>query len=109
MNEEPIEPKQSTPAKSHIIQTLAIPVAIVIAGALIAGAVLFSLKGSGNVQDTIVAQKAPTVAEDPSKQLENLKPISADDHIRGNSDAPIKLAIFGSSVGSRRLFDSVIS
>ena len=41
-----------------------------------------------------MAQKAPPVAEDPSKQLENLKPISADDHIRGNSDAPIKIVEF---------------
>lgn len=65
---------------------LAVPIAIVIAGALIAGAVYFSNQGGG----VAVAPRPETVA-DNSSGLENMRPISNDDHIRGNPNAPIKI------------------
>lgn len=77
------ENKQQTIQKN----ALAMPIAVVIAGALIAGAVIYS---SG---------KTPTTANVPQQQvaaqqtgdLEKMKPVSTNDHIRGNADAPVKI------------------
>ncbi|MEK9201573.1 MAG: thioredoxin domain-containing protein [Patescibacteria group bacterium] len=70
---------------------LTVPVAIVIAGALIAGAVYFS-SGKSNL---------PTLAGDairkqqPSQgnttSLDQMASISTSDHLRGNPDAPVKI------------------
>jgi protein-disulfide isomerase len=89
MNEEQNHEVQ-TPPKSPI-QTFSIPVAIIIAGALIAGAVLFGLKSSTPPTAPTAVAPAAQVAEDPSKALEKLEVVSGDDHIRGNPDAPIKI------------------
>lgn len=61
---------------------LAIPIAIVIAGALVAGAVYF---GQGTTATS--RQEAEQFAGD----LEQMRPISSDDHIRGNPGAPVKV------------------
>lgn len=63
---------------------LAVPIAILVAGALIAGAV-FASNSKGN------AAAAPQGAEQFTGDLEALTPISASDHIRGNLDAPVKI------------------
>ncbi|MBI2611062.1 thioredoxin domain-containing protein [Candidatus Kaiserbacteria bacterium] len=63
---------------------LSIPVAIVVAGALIAGAVYFGNRGSGIADGT-----QPPAAE--AGNLEEMRAISSDDHIRGNPDAPVKI------------------
>lgn len=90
MNETIQEPSQ--PVAKNQIQALAIPLAIVISGGLIAGAVFFGLKDSSASTPTAVAPQAQQVAEqDAGKALENMKPVSSDDHIRGNPDAPIKI------------------
>lgn len=65
---------------------LAAPAAIVIAGALIAGVVYFSNQGGGVAS----APKLEAVAENTSG-LENMRPISSGDHIRGNPNAPVKI------------------
>lgn len=65
--------------------SLAIPVAIVIAGALIAGAVFYT-SGSSNSAAALDPQAAA-----PTGDLEAMKPVSSDDHIRGNPDAPVKI------------------
>lgn len=63
---------------------LTVPVSIVLAGALIAGAVYFSSEKSANT---------PTVAGNNggNKSLDKMAPISASDHIRGNPNAPVKI------------------
>lgn len=62
---------------------LAIPLAIVIAGALIAGALYFGMAGA----------KTGTVAQPGAEQLtgdlEEMKPVAGDDHIRGNQNADV--------------------
>lgn len=60
-----------------------IPIAIIIAGALLAGAVYFS---SGTSAPR--AQGAPEIGQ-PSADLERVAPVTSADHIRGNPDAPV--------------------
>ena len=68
--------------------TLAIPIAVVIAGILIAGAVIYSggkapTAGTANQPQQQVAQQ--------TGDLEKMTPVSSKDHIRGNPDAPVKI------------------
>lgn len=64
------------------------PIAIVIAGALIAGAILMKQpeqKAAGaqkNIENPTPAQQG---------DLEQMRPISSEDHIRGNPNAPVKI------------------
>lgn len=62
-----------------------VPVAIVIAGILIAGSVYWS--GRGQVPKNTDTKPIPTVGGD-------IKKISSDDHILGNPDASIKIVEF---------------
>ena len=68
--------------------SLGIPIAIVIAGAMIAGAVFYTNSntgtGGGNLAIDTSSDNAP--AEQPAGEL---PPVNADDHIRGNPNAPI--------------------
>src|SRR3989344_4699337 len=69
------------------VNALTMPIAVVIAGVLIAGAVIYSGKtGSSN---TVVAPQQPVAQQ--TGDLEQMKPISKDDHIRGNPDALVKI------------------
>lgn len=75
---------------------LSIPVAIIVAGALIAGALYF-----GNKPSSIIGVKTgsqPSVAQSPSgpttDQLNALKPITPNDHILGNPNALVKIVEF---------------
>jgi len=63
-------------------QSLSIPVAIIIAGALIAGGIYWS--GRGN--QAIVTDNANTATV---ANTENIKPIGAEDHVLGNPKADI--------------------
>ncbi|TSC78360.1 MAG: hypothetical protein G01um101429_820 [Parcubacteria group bacterium Gr01-1014_29] len=65
---------------------LAVPVAILIAGTLIAGAVYFSARG-----DRVTTAPQPKAAEENTSGLEKLASITSADHIRGNPDAPVKI------------------
>lgn len=66
---------------------LSIPVAIVIAGVLIAGAVYMGTSRAGTVSN-----QQPQVAEQQqSGDLEQMMPVTSEDHIRGNPNAPIKI------------------
>lgn len=60
------------------------PIAIVIAGVLIAGAVLWGVRGNS----VATAPKLETVAENTSG-LEKLAPVTNKDHIRGNPNAKV--------------------
>lgn len=66
------------------LSDLSIPGAIVIAGALIAGAVYVSQNRSGSTE------LQPQAAEKTGDLVE-MSPITSADHIRGNPDAPIKI------------------
>lgn len=74
------EPKQTN---------LSIPVAIVVAGALIAGAIF--LRDEGEVRTTSLRTAEPQATVQSAGGLENMTPISASDHIRGNPNAPVKI------------------
>ncbi len=71
------EPKQNN---------LSVPIAIVIAGALIAGAVYFGMNGVGT---TGVPQQQG--AEQRTGDLEQMIPVTSNDHIRGDANAPVKI------------------
>ena len=65
---------------------LSILLAIFIAGAIIAGAFYFNARGDGAVATS------QTQAEDKKVvELENMNPITSDDHILGNPNAPVKI------------------
>lgn len=65
------------------------PVAVIIAGALIAGAIY--LNGSRAENGTLANNPQPQAAAQPSGDLEAMNPITSKDHIRGNPDAPVKI------------------
>ena len=88
MDEQPI--KQTEVTKRITAQNLFVPIAIVIAGGLIAGS-LYMSRSNAPTSLAINQQAQPSVPTEPSVTLDALKPVSADDHIRGNPDAPIKI------------------
>ena len=65
------------------------PIAIVIAGALIAGAILMK-QPEQKVAGTAKNIENPTPAQQTG-DLEKMKPVSSEDHIRGNPNAPVKI------------------
>ena len=87
------------------MQKIAIPLSIIIAGALIAGAVIFDdviggegmrnsalVQNSGQVQDT--PSDSFTDPQSPEEQKEFLDEViglQENDHVRGNPDAPVLL------------------
>ena len=72
--------------------SFAVPMAIIIAGALIAGAVYFNKgnKGSNNSNNLVV--KDNNVTETAKEN--NVKAVSSADHIRGNPNAKVKVIEF---------------
>lgn len=62
------------------------PAAILIAGVLIAGGVYAGLRA-----DNAPNPSNPQVGVEASAELKNMKAVGADDHIRGNPDAPVKI------------------
>lgn len=70
----------------NTLKALATPIAIVIAGLIIAGAVIYTGgkkdDGSGNQPQPMAEQRG---------DLEKMIPITADDHIRGDIKAPVKI------------------
>jgi protein-disulfide isomerase len=79
------ENNQSTIQKN----TMAVPGAIIIAGVLIAGAVILS-EGKPSSSNT-VTNTQPRVAVTGTGDLEKMKPVTAEDHIRGDANAPVKI------------------
>lgn len=65
--------------------SLSTPIAIVIAGAFIAVAVFFGMQGAFS---TGVQPQQP-IAQQPTGDLEEMKAITSDDHIRGNPNADV--------------------
>jgi len=77
----------TTPTSTRPTQSLGIPIAIVLSAALIAGAILYN----GNNRAPEAAAPAPTTpgAEEDAEVV--VEPVTEDDHIRGNPNAPIML------------------
>ncbi len=66
-----------------------IPLAIVLAGGLIAGAVFF---GGGGSTSNVASNTQPTQAvPQPTGSTDSVNPITSADHVRGNPDAPVKI------------------
>lgn len=69
--------------------TLAMPIAVVIAGALIAGAVIYS-SGKAPAAGTANQPQQQQVAAQTG-DLEQMTPVTSKDHIRGDINAPVKI------------------
>lgn len=85
--EQKIETQLKIEKKPAEVQNkLSIPMAIVVAGALIAGAVYFSsIKSNPEPQQKIIE------GGQAESLLENVRAVSRIDHIRGNMNAPVKV------------------
>ena len=81
-----MEPSQTQ--TSLLANPLAIPIAIIVAGAIIGGAILIGLRQPGN---SAAGALRPQGAEQQPGDLEAMSPITDDDHIRGNPNAPVKI------------------
>lgn len=72
----------------------AIPASIIIAGVMIAGAVVYS-NGTGSERNTASVRDAlGTEQEQTANVLDNLQPVTNADHIRGNPNAPVTIVEF---------------
>ncbi len=77
---------QTPPAQST---TLTIPISIIIAGVLIAGAVYLGTSRGANT--VAVNNQQPQQVAQQTGDLEAMKAVASGDHIRGNPDAPVKI------------------
>jgi protein-disulfide isomerase len=75
------------PAQKSTLQVLAVPAAILIGFGMIAAAIFFS-GGSNNAAAPLLGE-ANEVTPTDSGNPENINPVTAEDHIRGNPNAPI--------------------
>ena len=87
-----LDPEPAVVPQSPAQATLSVPMAIVAAGLLIAGAVFFSSGGDGTLvkapaEDSIAAAAAPATAA-------ALRPVDATDHILGNPAADVVVVEF---------------
>lgn len=64
------------------------PIAVVIAGALIAGAVIYS---GGKTTNGNIANAPQQQVAQQTGDLEQMTPVSSKDHIRGDINAPVKI------------------
>ena len=91
MDEQSDQTQKVTKIK-RIDSSLFTPIAIVIAGGLIAGSVYLSLGKTSAPQPTLANNQAQQAAPaQPTGDLGSMQPVTVDDHIRGNPDAPIKI------------------
>jgi protein-disulfide isomerase len=75
-------------------KNLFIPVAIVIAGLLIAGAVIFTNGFSGTEESKTASLKDAAEGDSPEEASLNLSEIASKGNVRGNPDAPITILEF---------------
>lgn len=83
------EPKTTPKAPAQI--QISVPMAIIIAGVIIAGAIVYSVKSGGSSAAVANAPIQQAGAQQPSGNLDAMNPITSKDHIRGNPDAPVKI------------------
>ena len=70
-------------------QNYTIPAAIIIAGIIIAGAIFF--RGGNTPRIAATPPPAQPIPQQPVDKTSAMRPITAEDHIRGNPDAPVKV------------------
>ncbi len=89
MNEEHNSTPQAPQSSPSSKQSMGVPIAIVIAGLIIAGAVY--MNGAGGAKPAVNVQGGIDGANNPSQETPEITvlPVTADDHIRGNPNAPI--------------------
>ena len=70
-----------------------IPLAIVVAGGLIAGSLYFGTGGNATAPVAINnnAEQPSQPAPQPTGSTDAVRPVTAEDHIKGNPDAPVKI------------------
>ena len=71
------------------VEKFSIPGAIIVGAVIIGIAVIFALGGSRS--DTTTQQPQAPQQEQPSVSIDEVAPVTADDHIRGDINAPIKI------------------
>ncbi len=79
----------SAPQKQSSMEKMMIPIAIVITGVLIAGAVIYSgQRGGSNLAGNT---PPPAQVQQPTGNTDNVAPVTSEDHIRGSIDAAVKI------------------
>lgn len=68
-----------------------VPGAIIIAGLIIAGAIFYDKKTPTTIPENNPQNQPANIAASP---LDNLKPVTEKDHVLGNPDAPVTIALF---------------
>lgn len=84
--------QENTQQTTQIKNNLAVPIAIVIAGALVAGAVYLGQRG--DARDITPPTGIQQEEEELSTSLENMAPITSKDHIIGDPNALIKIVVY---------------
>jgi protein-disulfide isomerase len=78
--------------KENYQNPLAMPFAIIIAGVIVAAAIIYAF---GNKSGTVAQAPSPNQqAASVSLSLNNIKPITSSDHIKGDINAPVKIIEF---------------
>lgn len=78
--------------KSNTANPYLVPLAIVIAGGLVAGAVFMNGGSGGTAPVANTGNNQPTqAAPQPTGSTDDVRPVTAEDHIKGNPDAPVKI------------------
>lgn len=67
-----------------------IPIAIIIAGMIIGGSVIYSSVGNRPVNNNVAVEQEAQ----PTGSPDEMRPVSSDDHIRGDANAPVKIVEF---------------
>ena len=89
MEKENDTPIQTTDAPKHAGENISIPIAIVIAGVLIGGAILLSSKTTPSTLPMVKAAPQDKVGADEKMAPVDLLALKSDDHILGNPNADV--------------------
>jgi protein-disulfide isomerase len=90
MSEETIsQSSTASQSQSTLMKDLMVPISIVVAGMFIGAGLYF-----GGAQGPASEAPQQVVAEEPTDNTSKVKPVTADDHIRGSLEAPIKIIEF---------------
>ena len=88
MQEQSSTPPPAVASSNSLLKELSIPISIVIAGAFVGAGLYFSGGATTGAGSQVVT--APKEIDNTNK----IQPVTADDHIRGSLEAPIKIVEF---------------
>lgn len=72
-----------------------VPAAIVLAGALVASSIIYSrIPAPGSQTASLGRATEETAGQTAPRAVENIRPVTSRDHIRGNPEAPVKIVEF---------------